>query len=82
MPDVSTVGRLRAWRYAYNDAGDLVGTSDARGCGVNFHYDGAGRLLAEDYSPCEAQHAEYGDAPNLAMGENTEVFYEYDGPGA
>lgn len=33
-----------AWRYAYNDAGDLVGTSDARGCGVNYHYDAAGNL--------------------------------------
>ncbi|HMR08688.1 MAG TPA: hypothetical protein PKA88_23070, partial [Polyangiaceae bacterium] len=31
---------LKAWRYVYNDAGDLVGTSDARGCGINFAYDG------------------------------------------
>ncbi len=50
---------LKAWRYAYDDAGDLVGTSDARGCGVNFDYDGAGRLLSEDYSPCEAHHELY-----------------------
>src|SRR5690606_433989 len=28
---------IKAWRYAYNDAGDVVGTSDARGCGVNYH---------------------------------------------
>ena len=27
------IGSMRAWRYAYNDANDLVGTSDARGCG-------------------------------------------------
>jgi YD repeat-containing protein len=40
---------LRAWRYVYNDFGDLVGTSDARGCGINYSYDAAGRLLAEDY---------------------------------
>ncbi|MCC6216035.1 MAG: hypothetical protein IT376_14310, partial [Polyangiaceae bacterium] len=30
---------LRAWRYAYDDAGELVGTSDARGCGSNYAYD-------------------------------------------
>ena len=52
------------WRYAYNDFGDLVGTSDARGCGVNFAYDGAGRLRVEDYSPCSADHATY-VAPDL-----------------
>ncbi len=27
---------LKALRYAYDDAGELVGTSDARGCGINF----------------------------------------------
>jgi YD repeat-containing protein len=50
---------LKAWRYAYNDAGDLVGTSDARGCGVDFYYDAAGRLLGEDYFRCEDHHPQY-----------------------
>ncbi|GMV19447.1 MAG: hypothetical protein AMXMBFR56_76710 [Polyangiaceae bacterium] len=68
---------LRAWRYAYNDAGDLVGTSDARGCGVNFAYDGAGRLISEDYSPCRGSHAVYSQ-PNLAARTGFEVFYHYD----
>jgi YD repeat-containing protein len=39
------------WRYAYDNSGRLVGTRDARGCGKNLFYDGAGRLTAEDYSP-------------------------------
>ncbi|MGC4087105.1 MAG: toxin TcdB middle/N-terminal domain-containing protein [Polyangiaceae bacterium] len=68
---------LHAWRYAYNDAGDLVGTSDARGCGVNYLYDGAGRLLVEDYSPCEAAHVPY-SPPDLASYQGLEVFYQYD----
>ncbi len=68
---------LHAWRYAYNDAGDLVGTSDARGCGENFKYDGAGRLYWEDYSPCESHHLAYG-APNQAQWNNIEVYYHYD----
>src|SRR5205807_509653 len=28
-------GAVKAWRYAYSDNGDVVGTSDARGCGMN-----------------------------------------------
>lgn len=68
---------LKAWRYAYNDAGDLVGTSDARGCGVNYTYDAAGRILGEDYSPCEASHAAY-SAVNAAAGTGFEVYYQYD----
>jgi RHS repeat-associated protein len=68
---------LKAWRYAYNDAGDLVGTSDARGCGINFAYDGLGRLLTEDYSPCEAQHQVY-SAPNATARTGVEVLYHYD----
>ena len=68
---------LRAWRYAYDDAGDLVGTSDARGCGVNFTYDAAGRLTSEDYSPCVAAHAGY-SAPNLTARTGVEVLYHYD----
>lgn len=71
---------LRAWRYAYNDAGDLVGSSDARGCGVNYFYDGAGRLIAEDYSPCVQEHLAlppYSTA-NLATRDGIEVYYQYD----
>ncbi|MBI5531670.1 MAG: hypothetical protein HY898_03070 [Deltaproteobacteria bacterium] len=66
----STSAGPRHWRYAYDDAGDLVGTSDARGCGVNYGYDAAGRLLTEDYSPCQANHPPYDDRP--------EVAYQYD----
>ena len=63
---------ITAWRYAYNDFGDLVGTSDARGCGVTYEYDGAGRLLIEDYSPCEPTHAPYSD-PEPASRTGIEV---------
>jgi RHS repeat-associated protein len=78
---------LKTWRYAYNDAGDLVGTSDARGCGQNFHYDGAGRLYGEDYSPCTKEQTLYsapsiGATPyNVASLPSTnglEVLYQYD----
>lgn len=68
---------LKAWRYAYNQGGDLIGTSDARGCGTNYHYDAAGRLVAEDYSPCRAIHEAY-TAPDLLTGTGTEVFTRYD----
>ncbi len=71
---------IKAWRYAYNDAGDLVGTSDARGCGVNYHFEAAGRLVAEDYSPCEAAQAPYTPVTSLATGAGTEVFNRYDLP--
>ncbi|MBK8997329.1 MAG: VCBS repeat-containing protein [Myxococcales bacterium] len=71
---------IKAWRYAYNDAGDLVGTSDARGCGVNYHFEAAGRMVAEDYSPCEAGHAAYSAITNLATGAGAEVLYRYDLP--
>jgi YD repeat-containing protein len=73
---------LDAWRYAYNDAGDLAGTSDARGCGVNYHYDAAGRMVAEDYSPCESSHATYSpvSSPGASAGGGTgaEVADRYD----
>ena len=58
------------WRYVYNVAGDLIGTSDARGCGVNYNYDAAGRLTEEDYWPCEDHHEPYDASP--------EVIYSYD----
>lgn len=81
---------IKAWRYAYNDAGDLVGTSDARGCGSNYFYDAAGRLVGEDYFPCDEgplddSQPDY-SAPEVTSGELTgngfEVFYEYDSVGA
>jgi RHS repeat-associated protein len=70
-------GTLKAWQYAYNDNGDLVGTGDARGCGSNYLYDAGGRLQAEDFSPCLNTHALY-SAPNLSTGDGTEAFYRYD----
>ena len=66
------------WRYVYNDASDLVGTSDARGCGVNFHYDPAGRVLGEDYVPC-AEHPGAGLQAPFSEGI-FEVTYRYDEP--
>ena len=53
----------RGWRYLFNRVGDLVALRDPRGCGQNFYYDHAGRLIAEHYVACgEAQanpeHAE------------------------
>ena len=68
---------LEAWRYAYDDNGDLVGVSDARGCGENVAYDAGGRLLAEDYSPCLDSQAVY-SAPDLSSGVGTEVLNHYD----
>ncbi len=68
---------MNAWRYAYNDAGDLVGTSDARGCGVNYIYDSASRMVAEDYSPCSPSHAAYSEL-DLATLTGIEVLYRYD----
>ncbi len=68
---------LQAWRYAYNDAGDLVGTSDARGCGENFQYDGAGRLLGRLLAVREPRSRLYG-APNQAQWTTSRFFYHYD----
>jgi len=58
------------WRYLFDAAGDLVATSDPRGCGVRFMYDTSGRLVREDYVPCEPHHTPYSPTP--------EVVYEYD----
>ena len=76
---------MKAWRYAYDNNGQLVGTRDARGCGKNLTYDYAGRMLSEDYSPCLSSHAAgcplscpYTAA--LTNGDNPEVFYWYDSP--
>ena len=71
--------QVRDWRYAYDDAGHLVGTSDARGCGENLYYDTVGRLLAEGYSPCRSYQADY-NPPNLTDGSYTDAFLHYDSP--
>ncbi len=73
-PDTGT-SPTNAWAYAYNDNGDLVGTTDARNCGANYTYDAGGRILGEDYVPCTADHAPY-TAPSAAGG--FEVSYSYD----
>ncbi|MFM0008464.1 toxin TcdB middle/N-terminal domain-containing protein [Paraburkholderia dipogonis] len=72
---------INSWRYAYNDNGELVGTSDARGCGENLIYDRLGRLVAEDYSPCTSQQAAY-SSPDLVTGEGVERLNVYDVPAA
>ncbi len=69
---------IKAWRYAYNDQGELRATSDARGCGSSFFYDGAGRLAGEDYAPCvTGQHEAY-SAPTVSTLTGLEVIYLYD----
>jgi RHS repeat-associated protein len=74
---VGAGGTVRAWRYAWDEAGRLVGTSDARGCGENVFYDGLGRIVGEDYSPCLRSQQPY-SPPNFATGEGIEVLYRYD----
>lgn len=69
--------------YVYNDAGWLVATSDSRGCGENIAYDGAGRELYRDYSPClTSQEAHSDPAPfgTANFGDGTESFTVYDTP--
>jgi RHS repeat-associated protein len=79
---VSTPGppppTMHAWQYAYDNSGDLVGTSDARGCGANYLYDAGPRIVAEDFSPCLASQPVY-SPPDLTTGNGTEAFYQYDG---
>ena len=74
-PNTTTNGR--SWMYAWDDAGRLVGTSDARGCGKNLFYDGLDRLIAEDYIPCKNNQPKY-SPPNLTTGDGTESFFVYD----
>jgi len=76
-PNTTSPTTGSGFRYAYNDAGSLVGNSDSRGCGANFFYDLGGRLLAEDRSPCGSGQPTY-SAPNLTTGDGTEAFYRYD----
>jgi RHS repeat-associated protein len=83
-----TLGRLVSqtepntgtWQYVYNDAGDLVGTMDARRCGEVIYRDGLGRTTAEDYSTCDP--SQNYSAPDLTTGDGTESFYVYDAYGA
>ena len=78
-PDPATdPSAIKAWRYAYNDAGDVVGASDARGFGVNYHYDAAGRLLADDDSPCPEEHAAY-SPPNVGAGTDGRRHIAHEG---
>lgn len=80
-----TLGRVRQqnepnvgeWRYIYTRDGKLLGANDARGCGVDYYYDGLGRMVGEDYSPCSWRQPYYTPA-NLATGEGFEVAYTYD----
>ena len=65
------------WGYAYDDSGRLVATTDARGCGKNIYYDALGRVLAADFSPCDASQPAY-TPPDLTTGDGTEAFYRYD----
>ncbi len=72
---------IKAWRYAYDDSGNLVGTSDARGCGVNSFFDTAGRMTAQDYSPCQNGQEPYSD-PDFGTGFGVEVSNHFDTPDA
>ena len=67
-----------SWIYAYDDLGDLVGTSDARGCGKNIAYDGAGRLLCRGLFAVldNTQNPWTAPQPN---GDGTEAYYVYEG---
>jgi hypothetical protein len=88
-PDPATSpDAMKAWRYVYDRFGQLVGTSDARGCGVNYYHLADGRPLGEDYSPCKAEHADY-SAPDLSLdagaawpvfvkGDGLELLFRYD----
>ncbi|WP_394834944.1 hypothetical protein LVJ94_51440 [Pendulispora rubella] len=84
-PNTSTAfgtSNAKGWRYAYNDAGDLVGTSDARGCGKNSRYDSAGRLLEEVYSPCLNSQPVLTDAPTTKIVYDAPEQGQDNGPGA
>jgi RHS repeat-associated protein len=75
--EAADLASFETLRYAYNDLGELVGTSDARGCGRNYFYDTAGRIVGEDYSPCESSQAPY-SAPDFETRTGLETSYHYD----
>ncbi|MCA9574635.1 MAG: SpvB/TcaC N-terminal domain-containing protein [Polyangiales bacterium] len=64
--DAARTDANRTWRYLFNDVGDLAAVRDPRGCGQNFYYDHAGRLIAEDYVTC-AEAIPPGDLPDTAL---------------
>jgi RHS repeat-associated protein len=58
--DSRSAGRTaanRTWRYHFNRLGDLVAMRDPRGCGQNYFYDRAGRMVGEDYVLCDEAQA-------------------------
>jgi YD repeat-containing protein len=61
-----TTAANRTWRYLFNDVGDLAAVRDPRGCGQNFYYDHAGRLIAEDYVWC-SEATPPGDLPDTVL---------------
>lgn len=69
------------WTYAYNDAGDLAGVSDARGCGENIFHDGLGRTIGEDYSPCDPTHQAAYTSANVSTGTGLEALNRFDPDG-
>jgi RHS repeat-associated protein len=73
-PTVGAAG-VRGWTYAYDASSQLVGSSDARGCGENIAYDGAGRRVSEDFSGCDPSQTYSSPQAN---GDGTEAFYVYD----
>src|SRR5262249_41755670 len=68
-----------AWTYAYNDNGELVATSDARGCGKNIAHDALGRVTSIVYSPSPGTQPAY-RPPNFVTGDNVAVQFTYDTP--
>jgi RHS repeat-associated protein len=64
-----------AWHYVYDDDGQLVGTSDARGCGENIAYDPMGRVVSEDFSPCADGQQDYSQPSGR---DGTESYFVYD----
>jgi RHS repeat-associated protein len=66
-PDTDNAGAAvgaRTWRYLFNPVGDLAAVRDPRGCGQNFFYDRAGRLIGEDYIGCATESQVQGDTPD------------------
>lgn len=59
----------RHWRYRYNRVGNLAAVRDPRGCGQDFFYDRAGRLIGERYVGCsEAQPSGEGSSETVPAG--------------
>lgn len=76
---------MKGYRYQYDRHDQLVGMSDARGCGADYRYDRAGRLVSVDLFPCDApgtaQTMPAYSAPSPATGapsSGVEVHFEYD----